>query len=162
MNRIIDITSNDQIALLMNFIKEKLNDKLKCMFADHFTLSLIDSKDKFPIKGEIAMKWLGYTRKDSFKRFFEKHLIEKENYSVLLRSVENVQGATRTSEIYSFSVDSFKILGMKAGTKKGDLIRSYYIELEKLIFEYGIYQHQKFVEESNKKLNESEITTKIL
>ncbi|CAH6421623.1 Hypothetical protein KVN_LOCUS378 [uncultured virus] len=162
LESIIDFSSNEQTEQLMKFIKEKLNDELKCTFADHFALSLIDNIEKFPICGEKAMKWLGYTRKDNFKRFFIKNLIEKQDYEMFLRVEEHSKVAKHNNESFNFTVDAFKISGMRTGTEKGNLIRTYYIELEKLIFQYGLYQHQILVEESKRQLKASENKSKIL
>jgi len=49
---------------------------------------------------------------------------------------------------------------LKPKQKKGDLIRSYYIEIEKLIFEYCLSQNKKIMEEANNKTKILEIALK--
>jgi hypothetical protein len=56
----------------------------------------------------------------------------------------------RPCEKHYLTVDGFKLLAMKAGTNEGDKIRMYYIELEKQIFSYGMWQ-------SSQKLKEKEL-----
>ena len=63
----MDITqfcnSPDNVIL---FVKDRLSNDQQKIFADNFLLSIIDKSTPYPIKGEVAMEWLGYSRKDHF------------------------------------------------------------------------------------------------
>lgn len=144
---IIDINSDEQKQNLLSFMHSKFSDEHQRMFIKSFYMTLFETEDKYPITDDEAIKWLGFTRKDNFKRFLEKHLILDTHYVSILR-VEDQN--PKPCENIRFTVDAFKILGMKAGTKEGDCIRMYYIELEKQIFAYGMWQ-------SSQKLKEKEL-----
>ena len=132
---------------LLVFVKDRLNEEQLRVFADNFLVTLIDTCEQFPISGELAMLWLGYTRKDVLKNSIIKHLVRGQDFiEVFHAQVENPLGG-RPSEMFKLTVDAFKILGMKADTVKGSLIRSYYLELEKLVFEFGVQQHKKLIVE---------------
>lgn len=137
---IIDISSNEQKDNLLSFMHTKFSDEHQRMFVKSFYMTLFESEDKYPINDEEAIKWLGFTRKNNFIKMLEKHLIIDKDYKKVLLKLEQNPLGGRPTENYKLSVNAFKILGMKAGTKEGDNIRMYYIELEKQIFTYGMYQ----------------------
>ena len=59
---------------IMTFARTSLNDEQQRIFVEHFMLSFVNPEDHFPIEGEKAMEWLGFTRKDKFKIFVSKNL----------------------------------------------------------------------------------------
>lgn len=150
---IIDLTKAETETTILEFLKDNLTDEQQLLFAKSFYMTLFDG-DKYPIHSNDVVKWLGYSRKDPFKRLLDKHLKEGDHYEVFHRPVENPTSGGRPSENFKLTVDAFKILGMKAGTKQGDNIRMYYIELEKLLFKYAMLQSAKKLQEKDNIIQE--------
>jgi phage anti-repressor protein len=143
---------------IISFAKERLSNAQQMIFIEHFLMSITDADDPFPISGEKTMEWLGYTMKHKFKSFLEKNLKLNLDYKIsFTRSNEkpiNESGKDlggRAFETFHLTLEAFKTLEMLARTKRGDEIRSYYPQLEKLIYEYGAYQHQKAMQEAEEK-----------
>lgn len=138
---------------VISFIKERLNDDQQKIFAEHFLLQFMEYDDPFPIDGESAMKWLEYDMKHKFKAFLQKHLEIETEYQILLTHTgEKSRGRSHDNETFKISVEGFKKLGIKANTNKGERIRDYYFEIEKLIYLYGIHQQKMFLEDAESKL----------
>ena len=160
---------------LIAFVHSKLDADHKRVFADNFLLTLVDTDDAYPISGELAMAWLGYAQWVKCKALIERCLTSGTDYKVifsrpgknLLADAEHGEiagqpiehrksAAGRPAEHFSLTVDAFKKLGMHAKTGAGELIRSYYLELEKLIFEYGLQQQRKLLEDAIARIEEAE------
>lgn len=153
------ITLCNQRDNIILFAKERLTDEHQRVFAEHFMLSFTNSTDEFPISGDRAMEWLDYKMKHKFKEFVVKNTTENIHYKIIFtRSGENKAG--RNNELIKLSIEGFKLLEMFARTKKGDIIRSYYPQLEKLMYEYGIDQHRKMLDEANNKTKNLELALK--
>lgn len=135
---------------LLAYAKERLNDDHQKVFVEHFLMSITAPDDPFPITCENAMEWLGFVRKDKFKDLLTKHLKINVEYKLLLLRPEEQVGrhGGRNVEDIRISIDGFKILEMVARTKKGDIIRSYYPQLEKLVYEYSIHQHKQALQQA--------------
>ena len=152
---IIDINSDEQKQNLLSFMHSKFSDEHQRMFIKSFYMTLFETEDKYPITDDEAIKWLGYSRKDNFKRSLEKYLKLDKDYVIFLpHAEEKAHGMKKATEQYKLTVDAFKILGMKAGTKEGDCIRMYYIELEKQIFAYGMWQSSEKLKQQNQKIEQ--------
>lgn len=150
---------------LVVFASTRLSNGEMKVFAQHFLMSFSDKDDPFSVSGEYTMKWLGYEMKHKFKAFLEKHLKEGIEYEVtpgevFSRAGENLGG--RPSESFKLSIDGFKVLSMRSGTKKADTIRSYYIELEKIIHEYIAFQQKQMLDEMSRQLNDANSRTQSL
>lgn len=146
------LTLFQQRDSILAFAKDRLNDDQQKVFVEHFLMSLTAPDDPFPISAEKAMEWLGYERKDKFKNVITKHLkVDIEYKFSLLHPEEQTYRRRRGGHNYEdirISIDGFKILEMVARTKQGDVIRSYYPQLEKIVYEYSIFQHQKALQEA--------------
>ena len=138
----MELDTTEQKQDFLNFLESKLDDNNKKIFAQHFAIHMANKKEKYPIATDIAMKWFEYTRKDHFTSFFQKHLNKNTDYQ-FHRSRELTISNKKINEEFSFTVEAINTLSMKANTKKADQIRSYYLELEKLIFEYIITKVNK-------------------
>lgn len=156
---IIDTNSDEQKDNLLNFMHSKFSDEHQRMFIKSFYMTLFEITDKYPISDEEAIKWLGFSRKDHFKAFLERHLILNTHYISFPRAGDR---NPKPSENFKFTVEAFKILGMKAGTKEGDCIRMYYIELEKQIFAYGMFQCAEKLKQKNVEIENLQNKNEIL
>lgn len=103
---------------------------------DFFLLTYVDCKDDpFPVSGDMAQKWIGFTRKDNFKRFvMNVRLAEGVDFVISLPREGNYkEGAGRPSEDMRFTVEAFKMLCMLAKTDMGYKVRVYYVKMEKVV-----------------------------
>lgn len=83
----------------------------------------------FPVDFDEAYQWLGYTRKDNAKdTFLELGFLEGVDFSSFSRK----SSGGRPAESFKLTVDCFKKWGMRAGTEKGDQIRLYFLECERI------------------------------
>ena len=155
------LTLFNQRENILAFAKERLSDEHQQIFVEHFLMSISSPDDPFPITGIKAMEWLGFLQKHKFKEMIKKHLRKDVDYKFLLTpSGEQTNlsecGGGRVGghnhEEIRISIDGFKILEMVARTKKGDLIRSYYPMLEKMVYDYSIIQHQKALQEAQQQV----------
>ena len=147
------LTLYNQRDNIIAFAKERLNDDHQRIFAEHFMMCFTQSDDQFPIDGDLAMNWLGYDRKHKFKEAVSKILFFDVDYKFLLtRAGEQNGSGGHNKETIKLSVDGFKKMEMYAHTQKGMQVRSYYIQLEKLLYEYGIHQHKIATEEARREV----------
>ena len=117
-----------------------------------------NSDNEFPISFDDTFEWLGYTRKDSALRAFDKcQFIENIDYLVLLNFNQKSKG--RPSKDYFLSSDCFKHFSMMFKRENGRLIRNYFIQCEKTKLEK---QLKKMEIELNLKTIENEKLNHIL
>ena len=104
--------------------------------------SLYNSNDQFPIDFDDAWVWLEYSRKDSAKRSFEKcGFIENVDFVRLHITVESDNhgnlspqelAVLQKLERIKLSIDCFKMWSMMTNTSKGNEVRLYFLECEKI------------------------------
>ena len=152
---------NDRDNIIV-FAKERLNDEQQQVFVEHFMLSFTSHTDEFPISSDQAIEWLGYKTKHRFKDCVIKNLVEDIDYKIVFSaSGENLKNlGGRPLEIFKISIDGYYTLEMKARTEKGIIVRSYYKQLEKIVYAFGLNQQQKLLEEANRKIEEANQRTK--
>lgn len=93
---------------------------------------LFNSPQEYPVDFDMAWQWIGYSRKDSAKRHFEKsNFSETIDYSISRRKAEN-SSAGRPTEIIMLTVECFKQWAMMSNTDMGKQIRLYFLECEKI------------------------------
>jgi phage anti-repressor protein len=93
---------------------------------------LFNSPQDYPVDFDMAWQWIGYARKDSAKRHFEKcGFIEGIDFHSFHQTVEREIGATQ-KEIIMLAVECFKQWAMMSNTDMGKQIRLYFLECEKI------------------------------
>lgn len=93
---------------------------------------LFNSPQDYPVDFELAWQWIGYSRKDSAKRHFEKsNFSETIDYTIFHKKVENSL-AGRPTENIMLTVECFKQWAMMSNTDMGKQIRLYFLECEKI------------------------------
>jgi phage anti-repressor protein len=105
-------------------------------FNQDLALQLLESEVEYPVNLDDGYVWLGYTRKDSLKEKLVKHFEEGVDYIVApaITGTVAVQGFENPrKESIFLTTDTFKELGMLAGTDKGKEVRKYFIKCEKLL-----------------------------
>lgn len=81
-------------------------------------------------------QWLGFSQKSIAKRTLEKYFVSENDYKVLLyRSVEqtNEGRGGHNREQIMLTTKTFKLLCIKAATKKANEIHEYFVKLEELL-----------------------------
>ena len=84
-------------------------------------------------------EWIGFSSKGNAKRALGKWLKEQEHYKILLLPAEKQNIEARgghNKETILMTTNGFKQLCMSSETEKASRIRSYYIKMEEVLFEY--------------------------
>ncbi len=92
------------------------------------------SSEPFPINFEDSWQWLGYSRKDSAKRNFDKAGFVKGVDYKIHKHVETKSDGSFSHwwEEITLTCECLKQWGMMAGTEKGREVRMYFLECEKI------------------------------
>ena len=139
---IVEMIERNPIARLTNTYQSKLITKIQSGFTDDEQLLFVssfysflnyDQKKDFVIDLDDVWKWLGFQQKVKAKALLEKHLTADKDYIISLsqpgKHSPRVKGG-HNKEVIMITVRAFKLLCLKAGTKKADGIHEYYIKLE--------------------------------
>jgi phage anti-repressor protein len=143
---IVQLIENNPITKLNGNYHSKLIEKVKNefsefehqMFVSNFYCYLNnDFNNDFVINMDNIWYWLGFGQKANAKRLLENHFTVDEHYKIILEETistkkEHVRGG-HNKESIMLSVNTFKKLCLKAGTKKADQIHNYFIKIETLL-----------------------------
>jgi hypothetical protein len=144
---IIELIENNPVTRLSNTYQNKLITKIKTNFtnseqqmfvASFYCYLNYNSKTDFVIDLDNVWKWLGFSTKQKAKELLEKNFTLDKDYKLSLN--QKVKQSTHTKgghnkESFMMTVKSFKLLCLKACTKKADQIHEYYIKLEETLQE---------------------------
>ena len=138
-NPITKLTGNYQNKLLKK-LQEKFTGVQQQLFVSSFYGYLNCNKNDFVIDLTDIWLWLGFSRKDSCKVVLEKHFIQDIHYKIVFQQlVENpkvhINIGGRPKEQILMTLETFKKLSLKSGTKKADEIHDYMIILEESLQE---------------------------
>jgi hypothetical protein len=142
--------SNNYQSKLLNKIKESFTDNEQQMFVASFYCYLnCNQKTDFIIDLDKVYNWIGFQQKVKAKHLLEKHFKIDIDYKKSLsqpgKRTTNTKGG-QNKEIFMITVKTFKLLCLKADTKKADEIHNYYMKLEELL--------QELIEEEGNELRE--------
>jgi hypothetical protein len=130
-------------------IKQKFTEKDQHFFVSYYYCYLNYNQEKdFIIDLDDIWNWLGYNQKVKAKNLLEKKFIVNKDYKIL-SSNKNEQKKMLggyNKEIIMITIKTFKLLCLKAETKKAHDIHEYYIKLEKLM--------QEIIQEESNELKE--------
>jgi phage anti-repressor protein len=87
---------------------------------------------QYPVDFDLAWKWIGYTRKDNAKRILMRSFKSPNHFLIIEEMVKRDQGGGRQLEKVWLTLDCFKCFAMMANTAKGDEIRQYFLDCEKI------------------------------
>ena len=130
--------SNDYNIKLLTKIKENFTDFEQQLFLSSFYCYLnCDTVKDFVIDLDSVWKWLDFNQKYNAERLLEKFFkIDKDYKCLLLQNEEQKKGrGGHNIKKISLNIETFKKFCLKAGTKKADEIREYYIKLEQILQE---------------------------
>jgi len=159
-NPLVRFKNKDYNNNLINKIKEKFTSNEQQLFLTNFYCYLnYDTETDFVVELHKIWKWIGYGRIDECVRHLKKHFEINKHYKIFEVEVATSKttekegffapqtcGAKTTGvpdetrggsnkENIKLTVDCFKKLCLKAGTKKADEIHDYYIKLGKVMNE---------------------------
>lgn len=143
---IVDLIENNPITRLSNTYQNKLLVKIKDNFDDteqqlfisSFYCYLNYNKTDFIIDLDNVWRWIGFSQKIRAKELLERNFKPDIDYKSLL-SLEVKQTNTgrggHNKEKIMLNIKTFKLLCLKAGTKKAGQIHEYYLKLEETLQE---------------------------
>ena len=143
---IIDLIEKNPITKLSNTYNNKLLQKIKENFNEEEQKIFITSfycylnyhpKNDFIIDLDNVWRWLDFSQKIKIKQLLEKNFIENIDYKKLLYhevKQDNKHGG-HNKETFLLSIRTFKLLCIKANTKKAQDIHQYFIKLEEILQE---------------------------
>jgi hypothetical protein len=162
---IVELIENNPITKLSNSYNGKLLIKIKDCFTEFeqqlFVSSFYcflncDQNNDYVIDLDNIWKWLGFNQKYAAKNLLEKQFTIDVDYKILSPfsggqvstnlspsesgAIKSHGGHNKTTIM--LTVNAFKSLCLKAGTKKADEIHKYYMKMEEMI-------HQVVQEESD-------------
>jgi len=142
--------SNNYQSKLLNKIKETFTDNQQQMFVASFYCYLnCNQKTDFIIDLDKVYNWIGFQQKVKAKHLLEKHFKLDIDYKKSLSQPGKRTNKTKggqNKEIFMMTVKTFKLLCLKADTKKADEIHNYYMKLEEIL--------QELIEEEGNELRE--------
>ena len=114
-------------------IKENFTESQQKLFISSFYCYLNHAqRNDFIINLDNIWNWLGFSKKVYSKVLLEKHFIINIDY--ILLDKENIKShGGHNKEIIMLNIKTFKLLCLKAGTKKADEIHDYFIKLEEIL-----------------------------
>jgi len=153
MLNIVNLIESNPIAKLTNVYNNKFLAKIQENFTEMEQQIFISScycylnynENDFVIDLDNIWTWLGFSQKQRAKELLKKHFTINIDYKCLLLKTQgqkhNGHGGSN-KETIMLNIDCFKLLCIKADTKKANEIHGYFIKLEKIL-------HQIIQEECN-------------
>ena len=140
---IVELIEKNPISKLSNTYNNKLLSKIKETFTNSqqqlfissfFCFLNYDQTTDFVINLDHIWKWLGFSQKVNSKVLLEKNFKQDINYKIIQQDKEEQKGrGGHNKEIIMLNIKTFKLLCLKAGTKKADEIHDYFIKLEEIL-----------------------------
>ncbi|PNG99378.1 hypothetical protein TSOC_014845, partial [Tetrabaena socialis] len=150
-SRLTNTVSSELLALL----RSELTGEEQQLFISCFASYLqYDSRKDFVVNLDDVYTWLGFTRMDSVKKLYTRHLTENVHYQVFHQLAETPLGGSNKEQIL-LTIHGFKQLCMAANTDKGRRVREYYISMEEILFQYTSRKANEEREHLTKLVDES-------
>ena len=130
--------SKEYTSKLIKKIQENFTEAQQHVFlASFFCYLKYNSKIDFVIDLNDIWKWLEFSRKEHCKVVLTKHFKIETDYKIFLIKATEVAGASKVrgcaglnKEKILMTINTFKKLCLKAGTKKADEMHDYFIKME--------------------------------
>jgi len=117
-------------------IKDSFTDNEQKMFVTSFYCYLnYHPRNDYVIDLDNIWKWLGFQQKYHAKNMLEKNFTKETDYKCLLSQLgkQKYGSGGHNKETIMLNIKTFKLMCLKAGTKKADEIHNYYIKLEETL-----------------------------
>ncbi len=111
--------------------RARINQMAEMTFTQELADELYNSDEQFPVDGELAWQWLGYSRKDKFTNMLLNNFEENIDYGKFSPSRGRTPQGGHPSDLFLLTIDCFKMIGMMAKTEKGKEIREYFLNCER-------------------------------
>ena len=129
--------SQDYNNRFITKIQEMFTEQQQQMFvASMYCFLNHHSTNDYIIDLDNVWPWLGFSQKDAAKRVLEKHFTVDKDYKCLPHKLAEQKKERRgghNKETILLNVQTFKLLCIKADTKKSHEIHEYFIKLEELL-----------------------------
>jgi len=123
---------------MFNKLKSKFSEEDKNMFISNFYGNLnYNAKTDFVIDLDKIWKWIGFCHKDNAMRLIKNTLkkdIDYINIPVIKDALQITHGGHNIIKIM-LTINAFKLICLKAATKKARQIQEYYINVEEMLKE---------------------------
>jgi len=155
-NNPITKLSKNYEGILINKIKNVFNDFEQQLFVTSFYCYLnYNIKTDFVVDLDNIWKWIGFSVKIKAKILLEKNFIENIDYKIIHDKEINKKGSGgHNKETIMLTIKTFKLLCIKASTKKADEIHEYFIKLEEILQEVIAEESNDLKKELENKNNE--------
>ncbi len=148
---IIDLIENNPITKLSDSynnkllikIKEKFNELHQQFFISSFYCYLnYNQNTDFIINLDNIWKWIGFSNKAQSKILLYKNFTLNIDYKLEKKKTEKKKGRGGSNKEYILiTIKTFKLLCIKAETKKSKEIYEYYLDLEEILYEIIREEH---------------------
>lgn len=150
--------------IFMKSINENSNDFEKQLFIVNLYCYLKYTENDFIIDVDDIWEWLGFSQKVNFKKLLEKYFEKDKDYIINNFDKNIKQNGGMNKQIILLNYNCFKLLCLKADTKKADDIQKYFMKLEN-IFNKNLTNIDELLKENtfkNSKEKEIEIENTII
>lgn len=129
---------------LLNKITQALSSEAQKVFVNFFVKYLEHhaSPEEYVVDFDDILEWLGFSRRDNAIRLLKRRLVPDVDYISWApqhggaRESCNLMPGGFNRENFMLTIDAFKTLCMLADTTKGTEVRSYYIQMEKVLYQH--------------------------
>ena len=136
-NPLTKLTGNYQSSMV-DKMKANFNTYEQQMFLSSFYCYLNYNDADYVIDLDNVWEWMGFQQKYHAKHLLEKHFYNNTDYKIFAPDVAVVKKEGRgghNKEHILMTIRTFKLMCLKAGTKKSNEIHEYYVKMEKVIQE---------------------------
>jgi|UniRef100_A0A6C0HTM2 phage anti-repressor protein len=162
---IVDLIEKNPITKLSQTYNNHLLEKVKNNFTESQQQLFISSfycylnynkTADFIIDLDNIWQWLGFSTKQKARILLEKNFVIEKDYKFLVNQQVNQdkeQHGGHNKQKFLLNIKTFKLLCIKAETKKANEIHEYFVKLEEIL-------HETLEEESNELKQQLEINKK--
>ena len=125
--------SNEYHIKLLDRIKTIFsNDQQKMFIACFYCFLNYDPVKDFVINLDDVWEWMGFSKKYNAKFMLCKSFKEDIDFKIFVKEEKTARGGNNKETIL-LNVMTFKLMCLKAGTKKADEIHEYFVKLEDMV-----------------------------
>jgi hypothetical protein len=139
-NPLTKLTGNYQSSMV-DKMKANFNTYEQQMFLSSFYCYLNYNDADYVIDLDNVWEWMGFQQKYHAKHLLEKYFCNNNDYKIFAPELAGAKKEGRgghNKEIILMTIKTFKLMCLKAGTKKSNEIHEYYVKMEKIIQEVVI------------------------
>lgn len=155
----IDSVNNNEILAV---VKDQFTTAEQELFIQSFGQYLSAKSDEFTIDFDNVWRWIGLSRKDNAKTILLTRLEKNVDYKIsLLENQERKIHGGQNKETILLTTDGFKNFCLLANTEKAKSVRSYFVKIEKIVFDLITKKYNEYMNSAKEKMEET-IKQKVL